>query len=89
MSENFYKLTLINTAGATTIESAGKNITVHTVVIPRTMVGSAIIEGISGTDYLALPTATQNGTYILDSVFADGLKVVTSGTDVIAISWKD
>ncbi len=87
MIQNQYQLTYISSATTTTIEGGPKNITIHTITCPIALTGTATFEDVTGSPvtYFVLPIGSI-GTFRLDSVCANGLKVVTSAADKVLIT---
>lgn len=87
MIQNQYQPTYISTSTTTTIEGASKNISIHTVVCPIALTGTATFEDVTGSPvtYFVLPIGSI-GTLRLDAIFPNGLKVVTSASDKLIIT---
>lgn len=81
-----YQNTYISTATTTTVAAAG-NITVHTINCPIALIGTATFQDVatSPATYFVLPIGTI-GSIRLDSVFANGLKIVTSAGDKLIVT---
>ncbi len=82
-----YQLTYIATNTTTTIEAAAKNITIHTVVCPIATTGTVTFTDIAGSPatYFVLPIGSI-GTLRFDTIFGNGLKVVTSAADKVMVT---
>lgn len=82
-----YVLTYIAAQTTTTIEGAAKNITIHTVNCPIATTGTVTFEDIavSPATYFVLPIGSI-GSFRLDSVCGNGLKVVTSAGDKVLVT---
>lgn len=74
----------IATATTTVIAATG-NITVHTVVCPIALLGTATFQDKAAAAYFVLPIGSI-GSFLLDSSFANGLSVVTSAADKLVIT---
>lgn len=70
-------------SGTTNIAALGINITVHTVVIPKTSAGTITLQdrAASPNTYYQFPASTVAGSYLVDILCNNGLAVVTSGAD--------
>jgi len=86
---NEYQTKYISTATTTTLALAGRNSKIHTIVIPKTTTGTVTFQDKTGTPVtqFVLPASTVAGTYIIDSVFGNGLDVITSQADVVIINY--
>ncbi len=86
MVQNQYQLTYISTATTTTIQSAG-NITIHTITCPIATTGTVTFNDVTGSPvtYFVLPIGSI-GSFRLDSICANGLKVVTSAADKVIVT---
>ena len=84
---NAYTSKVISTATTTSVYTSG-NWFLHTLVIPKTTVGAITFEDVAGSPatYFVLPAATVAGSYRFDSVFPNGLQVVTASADNIIIN---
>ncbi len=77
--------TYIHTQTTTHVVTAGE-VTVHTVVIPKTTGGTITFQDIAGTAYFVFPSSTVAGSYLLDGVCGNGLDVVTASADTLIIN---
>lgn len=85
MIQNQYQTKYIATATTTTIQSAG-NISIHTVVCPIALTGTATFQDTgSPTTYFVLPIGSI-GSFRLDCICANGLAVVTSAADKLIVT---
>lgn len=87
MIQNQYQPTYIATQTTTTIEGGAKNITIHTVICPIALTGTATFTDIAGSPitYFVLPIGSI-GTLRLDAIYPNGLKVVTSAADKLIVT---
>lgn len=87
MIQTQYQPTYISTATTTTIEGSAKNITIHTVNIPIATTGTVTFEDITASPviYFVFPIGSI-GSFRLDSICSNGLKVVTSATDKVIVT---
>lgn len=86
MSYN-YKPTHINTQTTTVIESAAKNITVHTISFPKATSGTVTLQSGAGVTYTgAVYPIGSIGSIVLDASFPVGLQVVTSAADMLVVT---
>lgn len=85
MIQNQYLPTYIATATTTVIEAAAKGISIHTIVCPIALTGTATFQNTSGTAYFVLPIGTV-GSFTLDASCAKGLSVVTSAADKLIVT---
>lgn len=79
-----YQPTAIKTATTTTIASAG-NITIHTVICPKALAGTATFQSGTAAEYFVLPIGSI-GSFLLDSCYPAGLAVVTSAGDTVLVT---
>lgn len=86
MVQNQYQLTYISSATTTTIASAG-NISIHTVTCPIATTGTVTFTDVTGSPvtYFVLPIGSI-GSFKLDSICGNGLKVVTSAADKVIVT---
>jgi len=81
----YNKLTYISSATTTTIQTGG-NISIHTIVCPIALTGTATFRDTgSPTTYFVLPIGTI-GTLFIDSTLPNGLQVVTSAADKLLVT---
>lgn len=81
-----FRTKAISTATTTSVTTAGKNMKIHTVVCPKALTGTATFQDTSASAYFVLPIGSI-GTFILDSVFPNGLDVVTSAGDTVLVNY--
>lgn len=84
------KPTYISTATTTNIQVAGRNIYLHTVVIPIALTGTATFRDMAGSPvtYFVFPIGAV-GTFTFDCDFPNGLDVVTSAGDKLIVNTID
>jgi len=87
MTREIYTTTTISTSTTTTVYATG-NFFLHTIVLPKATSGAVTFEDVAGSPvtYFVLPSATVAGTLIFDSIFPNGLKVVTAAADTVIIN---
>lgn len=85
MEQFQYKAISTNT---TTVFAASGNITVHTVCFPKATAGTVTFQDAAAAAYITFPASTVAGTYRLDSVFGNGLSVVTASADNVVVTYK-
>lgn len=86
--QDFYKTTAVATQ-TTTLVVAASNVHIHTVVCPKATTGTVTFNDVAGSPntYFVLPIGSI-GTFILDSVFPNGLSVITSAADTVLIQTR-
>lgn len=83
-----YQLSYISTQTTTTVLAAG-NLTVHTVTCPIATTGTVTFEDVAGSPatYFVLPIGSI-GSFRLDTLLPNGLKIVTSAADKVITSYQ-
>lgn len=68
--------------------SAGRNLFIHTVVVPKATAGTVTFANKNATPVtqFTLPVATAAGTYVFDAVFTDGMDVTMSAVDLVIVN---
>ncbi len=77
--------TYIHTQTTTHIATSGE-VTIATVIIPKTTSGTITFQDIAGTAYFVLPASTIANTYEFDGVCGNGLDVVTGAGDTLIVN---
>jgi hypothetical protein len=72
-------------SAATTVIAASGNVTVHTVICPIALTGTATFQDKAASAYFVLPIGSI-GSFRFDSMFANGLSVVTSAADKLVVT---
>lgn len=87
MTREIYNPTYISSSTTTTVYSSG-NVFIHTVVLPKSNSGDITFEDVAGSPatYFVIPASSAAGTYIFDSIFPNGLKVVTAASDKVIVN---
>jgi hypothetical protein len=82
-----FQITSISTNTTTSLAAGG--IMIHTIVAPIAAGGTITLTDYAGSPatYLILPIGTI-GTMLLDAVFPNGVKVVTSASDKVLVTWQ-
>lgn len=83
------KTTAISSATTTHVATEKRGLFVHTVVCPKATSGTVTFQDLTGTPvtYFVLPIGSI-GSFLIDSVFPNGLDVVTSAGDTVLINWQ-
>lgn len=84
MIQNQYQPTYISTATTTTVQAAGL-LTVHTIVCPIALTGTATFRDSANATYFVLPIGTI-GSFTFDASLAKGLNIVTSAADKLIVT---
>lgn len=79
-----YVTTYISSATTTAIAASG-NITIHTVVCPIALTGTATFQDSAASAYFVLPIGSI-GSFRLDCACPKGLSVVTSAGDKLIVT---
>lgn len=84
------KTSYISTQTTTNIEASAKNILIHTVICPIALTGTATFQDIasSAATYFVLPIGSI-GSLEFESIFPNGLAVVTSAADKLIVNWRE
>lgn len=87
MTREIYTPIYISSSTTTTIAGGAGNVFIHTVNCPIATTGAVTFEDITGSPvtYFVLPIGSI-GCFILDSIFPNGLKVVTAAADKVIIT---
>lgn len=78
-------------SSATTTQCATGRGVLRAIVVGETSAGAiSIIDGTSGTtaNIGTLKASIVEGTYIFDTTFSAGLRIVTAGASKITVSWR-
>lgn len=84
-----FQTAYIATATTTNIVAANKNLKIHSVVVPKATAGTVTFNDRTGSPvtYFTFPASTVGATYIFDSVFPNGLSVITASADIIIVNY--
>ncbi len=87
MTREIYTPTYISSSTTTTVLGTAGNVFIHTINCPIATTGTVTFEDITGSPvtYFVLPIGSI-GCFIIDSIFTNGLKVVTSAADKVLIT---
>ncbi len=79
--------TYIHTQTTTHIATSGE-VTIGTVIIPKTTTGSVTFQSVAATPvvYFVLPASTIANSYEFDGVCGNGLDVVTGAGDTLIVN---
>lgn len=84
MNKLQYQIAHISTNTTTVISTGAVN--VHTIAIPKATTGTVTLQNAAGTSLIVLPVASI-GTLILDAIYPAGLSIVTSASDIVAVTY--
>ena len=85
MDNRFFSPNYIHTMTTTVIAASG-HVEVGTVVIPKTTSGTITFQDQAGTAYFVFPSSTVAGSYRFNSIFGNGLSIVTSAADTLIVN---